>query len=82
MEMAKPVLTVDVRGAMCPWPVLKTREAVQRINVGEVVEVLATDPASKPDLEAWARKTGNRILSVEETGTDPVVYRFLIERVK
>ncbi|MDJ0271048.1 MAG: sulfurtransferase TusA family protein [Aigarchaeota archaeon] len=80
--MAKPVLTVDVRGAMCPWPVLKTREAVQRINVGEVVEVLATDPASKPDLEAWARKTGNRILSVEETGTDPVVYRFLIERVK
>jgi tRNA 2-thiouridine synthesizing protein A len=82
MEMAKPVLTVDVRGAMCPWPVLKTREAVQRINVGQVVEVLATDPASKPDLEAWARKTGNRILSVEETGTDPVVYRFLIERVK
>lgn len=82
MVFAKPVLTVDVRGAMCPWPVLKTREAVQRINVGEVIEVLATDPASKPDLEAWARKTGNRILSVEETGSDPVVYRFLIERVK
>ncbi|BAJ50551.1 conserved hypothetical protein [Candidatus Caldarchaeum subterraneum] len=82
MVFAKPVLTVDVRGAMCPWPVLKTREAVQRINVGEVIEVLATDPASKPDLEAWARKTGNRILSVEESGSDPVVYRFLIERVK
>ncbi|MEM0348767.1 MAG: sulfurtransferase TusA family protein [Candidatus Caldarchaeum sp.] len=82
MELAKPVLTVDVKGAMCPWPVLKTREAIQRINVGEVIEVLATDPASKPDLEAWARKTGNRILSVEENGSDPVVYRFLIEKVK
>lgn len=63
-------------------PVLKTRQAIQQINVGEIIEVLATDPASKPDLESWARKTGNRIVSVESSGSNPVVYRFLIERVR
>lgn len=63
-------------------PVLKTRQAIQQINVGEIIEVLATDPASKPDLESWARKTGNKIVSVESSGSNPVVYRFLIERVR
>ncbi|MDW8360030.1 MAG: sulfurtransferase TusA family protein [Candidatus Caldarchaeum sp.] len=82
MAVVKPVLTVDVKGEMCPMPVLKTREAIQKVKVGEVIEVVATDPASKPDLESWARKTGNKLLSVEAVGSEPVVYRFLIERVK
>ncbi|MCS6770201.1 MAG: sulfurtransferase TusA family protein [Candidatus Caldarchaeum sp.] len=82
MAVVKPVLTVDVKGEMCPMPVLKTREAIQKVKVGEVIEVVATDPASKPDLESWARKTGNKLLSVETVGSEPVVYRFLIERVK
>ncbi|MEM0444229.1 MAG: sulfurtransferase TusA family protein [Candidatus Caldarchaeum sp.] len=82
MAMVKPVLTVDVKGEMCPMPVLKTRQAIQQVKVGEVIEVVATDPASQPDLESWARKTGNRIVLVETVGSNPVVYRFLIERVK
>ncbi|MEM1947604.1 MAG: sulfurtransferase TusA family protein [Candidatus Caldarchaeum sp.] len=82
MSSVKPVLSVDVRGQMCPMPVLKTREAIQRVNVGEVVEVIATDPASKPDLESWTRKTGNKIIHFETIGTNPVIFRFLIEKVK
>ena len=82
MSVVKPVLRVDVRGEMCPMPVLKTRQAITQINIGDVIEVLATDPASKSDLESWARKTGNKIVAVEEAETQAGVYRFLIQRLR
>lgn len=78
----KVAKTLDVRGLMCPMPVIKTREAIKEIGVGEVLEVIATDPASKPDLAAWAKMTGNEILSVEEIPGQPTQYRFLIKRNK
>lgn len=82
MSQIKPALTIDVRGQMCPMPVLKTREAIQRVNIGEIVEVIATDPASKPDIESWARKTGNKIIHIETSETSPVIFRFFIQKVK
>ncbi|AOL17577.1 response regulator SirA [Sulfolobus sp. A20] len=63
----------------CPGPVLETAKAIKQINVGEVLEVLATDPAAKPDIEAWARRTGNQILDIKQ---DNGVTRILIKRVK
>ncbi|TRM92461.1 response regulator SirA [Sulfolobus sp. B1] len=71
--------TLDVRGMYCPGPVLETAKAIKQINVGEVLEVLATDPAAKPDIEAWARRTGNQILDIKQ---DNGVTRILIKRVK
>lgn len=77
-----PVKVVDTKGLLCPVPVLKTSSAIKEIQLGEVLEVLATDPGSKPDLTAWARLTGNELLKVEEIDGHPKVYRFLIKRVK
>lgn len=82
MESVKPSLRLDVRGEMCPVPVLKTSKAIQQVDVGGVLEVLATDPASKPDLEAWSRMTGHKIIHFSVEGTSPAVYRFLIQRTK
>ncbi|MEM0322180.1 MAG: sulfurtransferase TusA family protein [Thermoprotei archaeon] len=73
---------LDARGLMCPMPVVKTGQAIKEIGLGEVLEVIATDPASKPDITAWAKMTGNEVISVEERPGNPAEYRFLIRRVK
>ncbi|MDG6988667.1 MAG: sulfurtransferase TusA family protein [Nitrososphaerota archaeon] len=77
----KPALSLDTKGLLCPAPVVKTSQAVKQIKVGEILEVLATDPGSKPDLSAWARMTGNDLVDVSEGG-DPKVYTFHIRRAR
>ncbi|MDB2282308.1 TusA-related sulfurtransferase [Halorubrum ezzemoulense] len=49
--------TLDVKGASCPMPVVKTKSAVDGLDAGEVLEVLATDPGSMSDLDGWADGT-------------------------
>ncbi|AAK42201.1 SirA family protein [Sulfolobus islandicus Y.G.57.14] len=71
--------TLDARGMYCPGPVLETAKAIKQINVGEVLEILATDPAAKPDIEAWARRTGNQVVDIQQQGG---VTRILIKRMK
>ncbi|MEM3329668.1 MAG: sulfurtransferase TusA family protein [Saccharolobus sp.] len=71
--------TLDAKGMYCPGPVLETAKAIKQINIGEVLEVLATDPAAKPDIEAWARRTGNQIIDIQQQGG---VTRILIKRLK
>ncbi|MCC6028940.1 sulfurtransferase TusA family protein [Candidatus Korarchaeum cryptofilum] len=66
--MEKPSVTVDARGLTCPGPLTNLIKAYRKANVGDIIEVLATDPGFKPDLEAWARRTENEIISVSEEG--------------
>ena len=72
---------MDAKGLLCPFPVIKTSEAIKQVKVGEVLEVLTTDPGSKPDLSSWARMTGNELVSSTEDG-NPKVYKFQIRRLK
>lgn len=78
----KASLVLDVKGLLCPSPVIKTSAAIKQIALGQVLEVLTTDPGSKADLPAWVRMTGNELLGVEEQGGDSKVYRFQIRRAK
>lgn len=78
----KPTMVLDTKGFLCPIPVIKTSQAVKKIQVGDVLEVLATDPGSKPDLNSWARMTGNELIGVSEEEGTPKVYRFHIRRLK
>jgi len=71
--------TLDLRGMYCPGPVLETAKAIKQVNIGEVIEVLATDPAAESDLQAWARRTGQEIIEIKKEGE---VIRALIRRVK
>ena len=72
-------LTLDCIGLYCPMPVLKTREEIDKLNPGDVLEVLADDPAAEEDIKAWAKRAGQRILSLEKSGKG---LRFLIQKVK
>ncbi len=68
---------LDCKGLCCPMPVVKTKKAMKEMAPGEVLEMVATDPGSIPDMEAWARQTGNKLLeATDEGGT----FRFLIEK--
>ena len=74
--------TLDTKGMLCPKPVIETSKAIKQINVGQVLEVLATDPASKPDLEAWSKMTGHKLLTFAEEPGSPKVFRFTIQRTR
>ena len=70
---------LDCKYLICPQPILKTAQAIKTIAVGQTLLVETTDPASKYDLPAWARRTGHELLEMDE---DAFVYRFLIRRAK
>jgi TusA-related sulfurtransferase len=70
---------LDCIGLYCPTPVLKTREEMDKLAIGETLEVLADDPAAEEDLKAWAKRTGQRIIEIEKT-TEGM--RFLILKEK
>jgi TusA-related sulfurtransferase len=60
--------TLDVTGQSCPMPVVKTKQTVDSLDVGEVLEVLATDSGSMSDIKGWAGSTdGIELLGQEET---------------
>lgn len=70
-------MTLDLKGLSCPMPIAKTAQAIRSMEVGQVIESLATDPGSVPDFRAWCTSTGHELL--EETETDGV-YRFVIRK--
>jgi tRNA 2-thiouridine synthesizing protein A len=60
-------------------PIVKTREAMAQMAVGQVLEVLSDDPASDPDMRSWARRTGNDLLAISKSGA---VYHFLVRKTR
>ena len=70
---------LDCMGLYCPMPILKTREAMDQLGVGDRLEVLADDPAAGPDIKAWAKRAGQKILKAEKTEEG---MRFLIQKMK
>ena len=75
-------LVLDAKGLLCPIPVMKTSQAIKQVRVGEVLEVVTTDPGAKPDLTAWTKMTGNELISVFEESAIPKTFRFRIRRLK
>ena len=58
--------TLDAKGLSCPLPIVKTKKAVEALSKDQVLKVMTTDPGSKNDMAAWAKRTGNEILKMEE----------------
>ena len=73
-------LELDCRGQRCPLPVIELARHVGDVAPGEVVAVVATDPAARHDVPAWCRMTGQEHLG-EETTCDGAL-RLLVRRVR
>ena len=68
---------LDCRNTLCPMPVIRLRQAIDEIEPGSIIRVLATDPASVNDMPAFARNTGHELLSSSVNGT---VYEYLFRK--
>ena len=68
---------LDVRGLNCPLPILRAKKALTEIKSGKVLRVLATDPGSVKDFEAFARQTGHQLLSHAEADK---VFTFFLKK--
>ncbi len=79
-EASKTHTMVDSRGSACPGPITDLALAYRRAKVGDVIELWATDPGVKPDVRAWASKTGNEVVSLEDDGDKIVVVLNIVRR--
>lgn len=69
-----PDETLDCSGLACPMPILKTKKAIDALQVGQVLKMIATDPGSSSDIEAWSQKTGHELLGSEQDGNKFIFY--------
>lgn len=69
-----PDETLDCSGLSCPMPILKTKKALNDLEVGQVLKMIATDPGSVPDVEAFTKKTGHELLEHEKEGDAFIFY--------
>lgn len=65
---------LDTRGLNCPLPILKAKKALADMRSGDVLKVLATDPGSTRDFQAFARQTGNALIEQSSAGDEFVHY--------
>ena len=69
---------LDTRGLNCPLPILKAKKALSEMSSGQVLKVVATDPGSVRDFQAFARQTGNEL--VEQSSLDSEFIHYLRRR--
>jgi TusA-related sulfurtransferase len=72
-----PDLRIDCVGLFCPMPILKVREALKPLGVGQILEMTSDDPASEADMKSWSARSGHDLLSLEKHGA---VFRFLVRK--
>ena len=82
--MADPSLpaadqVLDCAGMSCPLPVVKTSQAIKKIEIGQVLELLAPDPGVGPGMKAWTGRTGNELLGISRNDD---VFHVLIRRLR
>lgn len=65
---------IDTRGLNCPLPILRTKKTLSEMTSEQVLKVLATDPGSVKDFEAFSRQTGNELLSQSEAGGEFIFF--------
>ena len=68
---------LDARGLNCPLPILRTKKALAEMTSSQVLKVVATDPGSVKDMQAFAKQTGNDLVSSAEAGGE---YTFFMKK--
>ena len=78
-KLVNPDRQIDCTGLFCPMPIVKTREAIMQMVVGEVLEMLSDDPAAEADMRSWSRSTGHDLVEIGRSG---LVYRFVVRKTR
>jgi len=75
----KSDVKLNLEGLLCPIPIVKVSQAMKNMEVGGVLEATATDPGVLADIPAWAKSTGNELISINKEGK---IIIFLLKRSK
>lgn len=75
----KPDRTLDCLGLYCPEPVFRTRMELNNMKIGEILEVLADDPAAEADIKSLVKRLEQEIVSVRK---DENTVRILVKKMK
>lgn len=65
---------LDARGLNCPLPILRTKKSLAELASGQVLKIFSTDPGSVKDMAAFAKQTGNELVSTAEAGGEFVFF--------
>ena len=68
---------LDARGLNCPLPILRTKKALTDMTTGQVLKIVATDPGAVKDFQAFAKQTGNELLSSDAANKE---FTFFMKR--
>ena len=79
IEISESGKTLDARGLFCPSPVMQTNVELSKMRIGEILTILADDPAAEDDISSWARRLGHEIVKLEKNGNE---IHFEIKKVK
>ncbi len=71
--------SLDLKGLLCPIPVVKVSQAIKEISIGDAIEATATDPGVMMDIPAWCKSSGNEMVSMDRENGN---FRFVVRRVK
>ncbi len=74
-----PDQVLDLKGLLCPMPVVKLSIAIKKLAPGALVEGIASDPGVMADIPAWARTSGNELVSIDQQGKE---YHFTVRKTK
>ena len=77
VTLKKIASTVDARGLDCPLPLLKAKQALNAVDSGEQIEVLATDQGSWRDIKVFAEQSGHLLLDAQ---SDDGTYRYRLQK--
>ena len=68
---------LDTRGLNCPLPILRTKKSLNGMTSGQVLKIVATDPGSVRDFQAFSKQTGNQLLLANESSGE---YVFMLRK--
>ncbi len=79
MSEGQATQVLNLKGLLCPMPVVKLSVALKKLPVGATIEGIATDPGVMADIPAWARTSGNELVSIVQQGKE---YHFVVKKLK
>lgn len=77
LESPPELIELDVKGLVCPMPLLKAKRALNGMSVGQLLQLWATDPGSERDFEVFARQSGHSLLQSE---VQDGVFRYVMQK--
>ncbi|MDG2395469.1 sulfurtransferase TusA family protein [Candidatus Thioglobus sp.] len=69
---------IDVKRLLCPMPVIRLGEMIEKVEVGDTIEMLATDPGVLHDIPAWCKVHGHKVLDIKENSDEIIL---LVEKI-